>query len=311
MRFTLVRKLCICAAVAALFCTGAMAEPIRVALSMSDLDTARSVALALDVCEKLDEAGMELCVESADGSVANQISDIRALLEQGPHYLLVNATQSVGLRSVLQEAAERNVRIILVEQMATDTPGDMILSRIGMDCEWAGAQCARILAEYFQGREAKILEIQGEAGNYTTNSISRGFRDALCQFDNLQLAGVLRESSSRELAESRILEFYKESGSGSFDAIFAHSDEGGLGAVNASLSIRNTQAPILSIGGQDDAIRALAAGKLYACVSVAPNYGERIVDCILKDRQGAFVEPLQWVRGELLYGGGTGGTEGY
>lgn len=292
--------------------SGALAQKnASIALSACDLDTARSVAIVSDVMDKAEQAGFTVEMRSAEHRLSVQISDIYQLMEGHPQYLVVVAVKAVGLQKAIRAAAEQGIKVILVDRLSTDARAQDVLCAIGVDCEWAGGECARILAAHFEGREAKILEIQGEAGASTTNGFSKGFRDALCDYPGLQIAGVVPGESSRETAQQGLLKFYERNGA-VFDAVFGHSDEEGLGAVGALLSLEGEEGvPVVCTGGADDAKRALAAGKLLACVDVTPYFGDAVLSAIQRDAAGLTVEPLQLARGEAAYKSGASYARGY
>lgn len=270
-----------------------------IALSMCDLDTARSVAIASDIMDGAEAAGYSFEMRCAEHRLSAQISDIYQLIEDRPRYLIVVAVKAVGLRGAIQAAAEQGVKVILVDRLSTDARQEDILCAIGVDCEWAGGECAKALATHFQGRPAKILEIQGEAGASTTNGFAKGFRDTLCDYENLEIAGVVPGAFSRETAQQGLLKFYERSGAG-FDAVFGHGDEGGLGAVGALFSLEGTEEiPVVSIGGADDIKRALAAGRMEVCVEITPYYAEAVLAAIREDSAGEPVERLQLIRGTV------------
>ena len=182
----------------------AMAEPKLMAISMCDLDTARTVAVTSDIVSKAEAAGYRVILRDAQHVLSQQVTDISELTDEAPDCLIVSAVKSIGLQTVLHSAAEKGVRIIMVDRFAVDVPPEDILCSIGMDATWAGETCAQALAEYFDGREARILEVQGEAGASSSNGFALGFRNALCQYPNLQIAGVIYGAFDRVTAKRAI-----------------------------------------------------------------------------------------------------------
>ncbi len=290
----------VCILLLAAMAPAALAAPgADIAISMSDLDTARSVAIASDLMDRAEQAGHRVTMLSADHRLSRQISDIHRLIEDRPDYLVVAAVKAVGLGGAIRAAAEAGIGVILVDRLSTDARAEDVLAAVGVDAEWAGGACAAALAERLGDRAAKILEIQGEAGASTTNGFAKGFRDALCGYENLQIAGVVSGSFSREAAQQELLRFYEQNGAG-FDAVFGHSDEEGLGAVGALFSLEGARSiPVVSIGGSDDAMRALAAGRLAACVQVTPYFADAVLEAIEADRAGEPVQALRLVRGSV------------
>lgn len=294
------RRLLLCLLAFMAMSVGAGAQQkVDIALSMCDLDTARSVAIASDIMDGVEEAGYLVEMRSAENRLSVQISDIYRLIENRPRYLIIVPDKAVGLRTAIHAAAEKGVKVILVDRLATDASRDDILCAIGVDGEWAGGACAKALAERFGGRQAKILEIQGAAGASTTNGFSKGFRDMLCNYDNLQIAGVVPGGFGRETAQQGLLKFYEQNGA-AFDAVFGHGDEEGLGAVGALFSLEGTGGiPVVSIGGADDVKRALAAGCMAACVEITPYFADAVLAAIRQDLAGEPVERLRLIRGTV------------
>ena len=274
-----------------MLCHNGVAEQKLMAISMCDLDTARAVAVTSDIMSKAEAAGYRVIIRDAQHMLSQQVTDITELIEEAPDCLIVSAVKSIGLKTVLHHAAEKGVRVIMVDRFVADVPPEDILCSIGMDATWAGAACAQALAEYFHGQAARILEVQGEAGASSSNGFALGFRNTLCQYPNLQIAGVTYGAFDRVTAK-RAIQTYGVSNPESFDAIFGHSDEDGIGAVEAYLSTAVAM-PIISIGGQDDARRALEAGRLWACLQVTPNFGDQVLAVLDAEAEG---RPFQQTR---------------
>ena len=291
------------------------AEEIKIAFSIHDLSTARSVAIAEDVIESAQARGWSISMRNAALKITQQISDIEEMLEQKPDYLVISAVKSIGLRDVIAQAAGQGVKVILVEGLVSDAKDGDLMCSIGIDAEAAGAACARVLADYFQGAPAKILEIQGTAGSWQSYHFAKGFRDAMCECENMQISGVIQGKSSRQDTRQALLEYIENLSEGQgFDAIFGHGDEEGIGAVNSYLSMKSDAQgviPIVCVGGHDDVMRALAGGRLYACVQFSPQYGELVAEAIEKDMQGLQVESCQLMEGTAMISGESGLMRGY
>lgn len=298
-----------------LFSRGGAEEEIRIAFSIHDLSTARSVAIATDIIESAQAKGYGISIRDAEQKLTRQISDIGELLEENPHYLIVSAVKSIGLRDVIAQAAEQGVKVIMVEGLASDVDDGDVLCSIGIDAEAAGAACARILADHFQGASARIIEIQGAAGSWQSHYFAKGFRDALCECENMQISGVIQGNSSRQDTRQALLEYIENLPEGQgFDAIFGHGDEEGIGAVNSYLSMKldgQDIIPIVCVGGHDDVLRALAGGRLHACLQLSPQYGELVAEAIGRDRQQLPVEKYQLAEGTAMVSGAAELARGY
>ncbi len=311
------KKKCMTVLTVLLLLNTAMAQT-RVAISMNDLSTARTVAVASDVMAELQAEGFEVEIRDAGMSLSQQTEDIRELAAAGPEYLIIAPARSIGLRDVIQDVAAQGIKVIMIDRQTTDARATDVLANLCMDAEWAGRQCAQILAEYFDGRDAKVLEFQGEAASWSTYYFTKGFRDALCAYENMQICAVLYGEDDRQVSQQELLKYIEESevaGEGrGFDAIFGHGDEEALGVINAYLSIRGMEgerAPIVCIGGEDDTISALAAGQMLACVCMPTEYGGLVVETIRRDMAGEAVEREVLLRGEVITAREAADMRGY
>lgn len=289
-----------------LTCSRALAQ-VRLAISVADLDQARSIAVASDVMDHARSMGYEIHMDNANGKKSRQILGIERLLEKKPTHLVIVSAKSIGLSEVIAKAAEEGVKVLLVDHLSSDANPEDVLANISIDAAWAGSECAHVLAEYFDGAPAKILEVQGTAGSWNTYRFTRGFRDTLCDYPNMQIFSVLSETNERQSVQQKLLKLLESLRQDEgFDAIFCHGDEGGIGAVNASLSASASShamkdIPIVMVGGSADVMRALAAGMIHACVYITPYFGQAVVETIEKDLAGEAVEHDQLVRGCVLY----------
>ena len=279
----------------------AEAERVQIALSMGNTNTARDISAAQSIISGLDEDVFEIRMTNAHGSLSGQISDINSLISDKPDYLVVSAVRSIGLSSVIADAEQAGIPVILVDRFSTDSPEKDTLTRIGTDWSWAGATCADILQQNCQDRQALILEVQGESESNSTQEASKGFRARLRESAGMQLAGVLTGGSDRQSTSQVVLDFIEEKGI-CFDAVFAHGDEQALGVINALLSASaDENIPIVCIGGMDDARRAMLAGKLFAFVRVEDDFGHEVADAIRRHMQGESVEPIILSQGVVQY----------
>ena len=301
------KRMCMLVVLMALPLLNVAAAQTRVAISMNDLSTARTVAVASDMMSEMQGAGFEVELRDAEMKLSQQIEDIHELAGEGIDYLIISPARPIGLGETIEEIAAQGIKIIIVDQQATDARASDVLSNICMDAEWAGEQAANLLAEYFAGREARVLEFQGQPACWSTYCFTKGFREALCAYENLEISAVLYGEDDRQVSQQELLEHIEQSateGEGQgFDAIFAHGDEEALGAVNAYLTMRGQwtdHAPVVCIGGEDDAITALAAGQILSCICMPTQYGSLVVEAIEKDMSGEAVDHEILLRGEVV-----------
>lgn len=267
------------------------------AFSVYDQKSARMTALINDVLGEAEAAGFSVEWRCSDRSVKQQALDIQELTAMSPEYLAVTPMQVLGLGEALEEAKEAGIKIILLDGTVSDLEEDVVLSVIRPDAQWEGEECAKLLKVFFGEQEAGILEVQGLAGNSQAQLRSNGFRNQLCQYDNLNLAGVVQGDYTRITAGSNIEVFMEKTGE--VDGVFAHSDEEGLGALMALDTLEAEECPIVSINGQQDAKLALLAGSYLGSLESTPYLGESLMNVIQADQAGEEVERELLLRGNM------------
>lgn len=268
------------------------------AFSVYEQKTARMAALIDDVLSTAREDGYSIEWRSGDGSMEKQKADIRELIDRKPEYLIVVPMRTLGLGEALEEAREQGVKIIFLDGMVDKEEFQDYLTVIRPDARWEGEECARLLGQYFQGKEAKILEIQGIAGNSQAQLRSVGFRNQLCEYPNLELIGAVQGDFDRVTTGSNLQKFIEKSES--FDGIFCSSDEEGIGALSVINAREGARiCPIVSVNGQQDAKKALMAGCYLGSMESSPYLGAELSSIIRRDMAGETVEKETLFRGSM------------
>jgi len=275
-------------------------DRLLIALSACDKNNARSIALISSVLEEAEKNNMSIEWRYAGGSFTKQKEDIKKLLELMPQYLIIVPARSLGLGEAIKEANQQGTKVILLDGQVNDVTENEYLCRISTDPEWEGIASARIIGEFFNGKKAKVLEIQGKKGTSVSKERSSGFRKELCNYPNLEIAGVVYGDFDRTVTQQNIRKFI-EAGK-EFDAIFAHSDEEGLGALEVLRKLWDDEIriPIVSVNGQQDVKKALIANKYYACVESTPYLGNHVIHVIQNDMCGARISREIIVEGKVV-----------
>lgn len=275
-------------------------EKLMIGFSVCEDGSVRSVAVITSFLEEVRENDMTIEVRSANQSLKKQKEDIKYLIKQQPQYMVVIPIQSIGLGEVLKEAYESGIKVILLEESVNDLGTDEYISHITTDPEWEGKVCAQLLGTYFAGQGARILEVQGRKGSSITNARALGFREELSSYPNLEIVGVVDGQFDRIIAQKNIRKFIEKGET--FDAVFGHSDEEGLGALGALSMVLDdiSNIPIISINGQQDVKKALITGQYYACIETTPDIGSYIIEVIKKDIDGKDYEQKIVARGKII-----------
>lgn len=285
-----------------LSCFMAFAEDrVHIAVSMNELDSARSVAIILDIQDALHGEEYSMEYASARNSGTRQLEDIEQLLRGEPDYLVVDAVKYLGMGLITEKAVESGSKVIFIEAAAEQDSEIHPLVEISCNLEQGIEDCIAELQAFCGDKAISILEIQGLGGSELTNRITTGLRNTIYNYDNMELAGVVDGGSNRQTAEDNVIEYIHSNGIENVQAIFAHGEEEAIGAMNAFIKLDiNQRIPIVTLGGNSDICRAVRAGDILCCAYLPISYGEAIKDTIKSDRTGKEIPLQQYLATDTL-----------
>jgi len=167
-----------------------------------------------------------------------------------------------------------------------DVSNPLCTATFFLDFRKEGRLCANELFELSGGHVLRILEITGPEDSAVSAARVEGFREEVALHANLIIVDTIVSSYSRTNAQALVNDYLSGTATSSklvFDAIFATSDEDGLGAMTA-LNVAGLEpgksVPIVSVNGMQDALKAVSAGDYSATVESARSLGTEIIDVV-------------------------------
>lgn len=140
------------------------------------------------------------------------------------------------------------------------------------------------------------MEIQGSVGSIVARDRDVGFRQEIKKHPNMQICASEVGDFNRITAE-KAMENIIINSHNSFNAVFAHSDEDGLGALQALKGAGmdpGKNISIVSVNGVQDVLKAILAGEYLATVENNPKLGYVVFEVIDQMERGT-VPPSQIV----------------
>ncbi|MEW3562983.1 substrate-binding domain-containing protein, partial [Enterococcus avium] len=116
-----------------------------------------------------EENGYKLIFDDAQQKQENQIKAIRSFIQQDVDYIVVAPVVETGWETVLEEAKEAGIPVILSDRMMQVSDDSLFEAWVGGNFVKEGETCGNWLADYLeaQGRgdeEINIVTIQGTIG---------------------------------------------------------------------------------------------------------------------------------------------------
>src|SRR3954462_8445693 len=252
--------------------------------------------------EEAAKRGWKLTVTDANNDQAKQIQDIKGLIAQKPDALFI-APITEELGNVVVDAGKAGIPVFLVDRDVKHDvakPGTNFVSVMTSDFIQEGKRAAWAMANATNGN-AKIIELEGTTGASPAIDRKKGFDDAIKACPGMKVVvsqdADFTRATGQQVAET-LLQSHPDA-----TAIYAHNDEMALGAIAAVKAIGKTPGKdiqVVSIDGEKDGLKAVAAGDLYATVECSPRFGPLAFQT-MKDYVGGKPVPTLIVNSDQLF----------
>lgn len=264
-------------------------EKITVAFSYAEKNNPRLTAI-INSFESVAEAkDLELVYyEPREYTNQGQFDDISRILTKDIDYLVLMPRNTAVINDVIELTKEKNIPIILLSGQISEENEENLVSVINTDFVKEGMICAQILAEKYEGEQCRIIEISGIEGSTIAMERASGFRAEIDKYENMTIVESIQGDFNRLTAKESMSSIIV-SRNGGFEAVFAHSDEDGLGALNAmkvSGYLENHNVEIVSVNGTQDVIKAIIADEYLATVQSSAKLGQVVYDIIGQMERG-------------------------
>ena len=251
----------------------------------------------------VEENGYTLIFDDAQQKQENQIKAIRSFIQQDVDYIVVAPVVETGWETVLQEAADAGIPVILSDRMMDVSDDSLYLCWVGgnfvKEGEDAGAWLAKYLEDNGRGEEEiNIVTIQGTIGASAQIGRTEGFGNELAKHENWTMldmqSGEFTQAKGQEVMES-FLKSYDD-----IDVVVCENDNEAFGAIDAIKAAGKTCGPdgdiiVISFDAVSAAFDAMIAGDLNCAVECNPLHGPRVDEIIQKLEAGEEVEKIQYV----------------
>lgn len=239
--------------------------------------------------------------EPLEYSIDWQIKDVNKLLKQDIDYLILSPGNSKIIPSILKKACNKNIKVILISNY-DESLKSKYLSCIHTDYEMEGKLCAKTLAKQYNNTQCNILEIQALKNSSASIMRSSGFKKEISKHPNMKIIKSFYGYNNR-LESQKTLEYYISKTTIPINAIFAHNDEDGLGAIQAFKTTgyrKKHPINIVSVNGTQDVLKAIVAGEYTATIESNPRVGDIVIDLIEQNERGFTPTKLIYMTNNLI-----------
>lgn len=287
-----------------LFASGQKEDDGKIVVGFSQIgaESAWRVANSESIISEADKReNIILKFSDAQQKQENQLKAIRTFIAQGVDIIAFSPVVETGFESVLIEAKEAGIPVILTDR-AVDVQDDSLwVSFMGSDFVEEGRKAAQWLID--QGHtNVNIVELQGTVGSAPAIDRKAGFEEIIKTQSGMQLiktqSGDFTRSGGKEVMEA----FLKAEGE-NINVLYAHNDDMAIGAIQAIEEYGlepGKDIIIISIDAVRGAFEAMVEGKLNCTVECSPLLGPQLFDAAEALMRGETI-PKRIVTEESVY----------
>jgi ABC-type sugar transport system substrate-binding protein len=245
-----------------------------------------------DTASFKDEAtkdGFKLVFSDAQQKQENQISAVRACIQQGVSVIALPPVVEDGWEAVLTEAHNAGITVIIVDR-SVSADKSLYASHIGSDMVLEGKRAAAEFNKKFPNG-ASILELSGTTGSGAAEGRAKGFRADLNA--NIKIIATQTGNFTRAEALPVMQAFLQKYKFGTdFQGVFIHNDDMGIGAIEAlkAAGVKPGDLFIVSVDGTRGGFQAMVDGWFQADVECNPLLGPQVAEMALKLMNGQSID---------------------
>ncbi|MFT0861479.1 galactofuranose ABC transporter, galactofuranose-binding protein YtfQ [Ancylobacter sp. G4_0304] len=284
-----------------LFVAGAQAADLTIGFSQIGSESGWRAAETTVSKSEAKKRNITFKIADAQQKQENQIKAIRSFIAQGVDAIFLAPVVATGWDSVLKEAKEAKIPVVLLDRDIDPAGKDLYLTAVTSDSVHEGKVAGEWLVKTVAGKPCNVVELQGTVGASVATNRKKGFEDGIAGASNVKIVrsqtGDFTRAKGKEVMES----FIKAEGGGkNICAVYAHNDDMMVGAIQAMKEAGlkpGTDVLTVSIDAVPDIFKAMAAGEANATVELTPNMAGPAFDAVLAYKAKGTVPP-KWIQTE-------------
>ncbi|SDM86156.1 inositol transport system substrate-binding protein [Daejeonella rubra] len=272
------------------------ANKIVIGISMLSMQNEFIVNINDEMQKKAQELGAELIIVDAERSPLKQIEQIESFIAQKVDVIILNPCEYEASSPAVTKALAAGIPIVNVNSATKIAPTAFVGSN---DLE-SGRIAMRFIADQLGGK-GNVVMIQGLNGQAAQIQRELGAKEILKEYPELKL--IAQQTAEWDRSKSMdLMQNWIQSYGAKINAVFAHNDEMGLGAVKALQDAgMKDKVIVVSIDAIADALQAVKKGHLDATVfQDARKQGAGAIETAVKIAQGKQFEKELLIPFKLL-----------
>lgn len=218
------------------------------------------------IAENLEKEGYQVQITDANFDQALQTSQIEDFINQDASLIIIEACDSVGVKSAYQKCRDAGIPTLSVSQVLDESVADLPTGILTLDNYKGGWIVGEEVAKQMN-YEGNVCVITYDVA-YVCRERSNGFKDALAQYEGIQILesfdGICTEDEAMKKTEDWLQQF------DTIDAIYGSNTNAATG-IAAALRAADLQENIMvcDVDGQPADLRNMESGAVDV-IAVGP-----------------------------------------
>ncbi|MFT3950310.1 MAG: sugar ABC transporter substrate-binding protein [Agriterribacter sp.] len=253
-------------------------KSLTIGASMLSLQSEFVVNVKDAMEERAKEKNVNLIVNDAQRTAEKQVQQIETFIAQKVDAIILNPCEVEASSPAVEKAKAAGIPVINVNSETTASPDGFAGSKDEESGEIAMEQIAKLL-----GGKGNIVIMDGYMGQAAQIKRAVGAKNILSKYPGIKVLAEQTAEWDRAKGMS-LMENWIQSYGDKINAVFAHNDEMGMGAVQALEQAKmKDRVIVVSIDAIADALQAVKDGRLNATVfQDAKGQGAGAIDLAVK-----------------------------
>ncbi len=228
--------------------------------------------------------GYRMLFEDARQIQENQILAVRRFIQQRVDYIVLMPLSETGWDSVLQEAWDAGIPVILVDRMVDVEDDRLYAAHVGSDFYAQGRKAVTWMERCYRGSQVNIVHIQGTPGSTAQLGRTNALEDGLAAHENwnllTRLDGDFTQAKTYEVMCRYLDELPLEQ---DIDVVYCENDNEAFGAIEALERHGyqcGTDVNVICFDATRNALKLCMEGKIALAVECNPLLGPLVEEII-------------------------------
>jgi ABC-type sugar transport system substrate-binding protein len=186
---------------------------------------------------------LKVIYKDAGGDTNRQKKDIEDLMDSDIDLLIVSFDDTKELTPLVSKAY-KSIPVIVLDRAIE---GFDYTLYIGPDNVSIGRQAGELASELIGEKQGKVIEVQGMLNSPPAVERSKGFKDVLKNYKNIDISWTVIGEWQRDETEDKLTEILMKEKD--IDVIFAHNDYMALGAYRAAYKLGIKDIKVIGVDG--------------------------------------------------------------